>query len=287
MDDIKVTIAARSDIGRVRSKNEDAFTVAELAAGTELATAAEFELPDRGLLLAVSDGMGGHPAGEVASLLVLDSLRQALAADQSGPVQAWLEQAVRRANAAVRSAAGLQNREGMGATLTAVVLIGGEAYIAEVGDSRAYLCRGGRLHQLTRDQSLVQMLVDDGVISHQDAAHSPHRHVIVQAMGHADEVRVAIGRLALRRLDTLLVCSDGVSNACRHDELRRIVSWHPPRKAAARLIDLGNERGGEDNLTVIVAQFDGVGLEQASPAESISDTFEVLQAFTPATPPRA
>ncbi len=279
MAEIKVTIAARSDIGRVRSNNEDAFTVAELETGALLPDFAAFDLPDRGLLLAVSDGMGGHQAGEVASSLVLDSLRQALTAAQSGPVQARLELAVLRANTTVRDAARAQNKEGMGATLTAVILIGGEAYIAEVGDSRAYLCRDGRLHQLTRDQSLLQMLVDGGALSEEDRKHSRHRNVIVQAMGLADEVRVAIGRLALRRLDTVLVCSDGVSNAASHDELRRILSWHAPRRAAARLIDLANARGGEDNLTVVVAQFDGIGLEQASPSESISDTFEVLQAF--------
>jgi protein phosphatase len=168
----------------------------------------------------------------------------------------------------------------MGATLTGVVLVGGEAYIAEVGDSRAYLCRDGRLQQLTRDQSLVQMLVDSGVISEQDAKQSSHRNVIVQAMGLAENVRVAIGRLALRRLDTILVCCDGISNAISDDELLRILSWHAPRRAAARLIDLANERGGEDNLTVIVVRFDGVGLMPASPFESLSDTFEVLQTFT-------
>ena len=283
MDDIKVTIAARSDIGCVRSNNEDAFTVAELATGAQLdaiAANAAFDLPDQGLLLAVSDGMGGHQAGEVASSLVLDSLRQGLVAERSGPVETRLELAVRRANAAVLRAARSQNRQGMGATLTGVVLIGDQAYIAEVGDSRAYLCRGGRLHQLTRDQSLVQMLVDGGMISKKDAKHSPHRNVIVQAMGLADTVRVAIGRLALRRLDTILVCCDGVSNAISDDELQRILSWHAPRRAAVRLIDLANERGGEDNLTVIVAQFDGVGLKPASASESLSDTFEVLQAFT-------
>jgi serine/threonine protein phosphatase PrpC len=283
MDDIKVTIAVRSDIGRVRSNNEDAFIVADLATGAQLdaiAAGASFDLPHEGLLLGVSDGMGGHQAGEVASSLVLDSLRQALTAAQSGPVQERLELAVRRANAAVLHAARSQSKPGMGATLTGVVAIGGEAHIAEVGDSRAYLCRGGSLHQLTRDQSLVQMLVDGGMISSKDAKHSPHRNVIVQAMGLADDVRVAIGRLALRRLDTMLVCCDGISNAISDDELLRILSWHAPRRAAARLIDLANERGGEDNLTVIVAQFDGVGLKPASASESLSDTFEVLQAFS-------
>lgn len=102
-------------------------------------------------------------------MLVLDSLREALAVAQSEPVEKRLELAVRHANAAALHAARVPSRQGMGATLTAVVLSGGVAYIAEVGDSRAYLCRDGRLHQLTHDQSLVQMLVDGGVISEQDA----------------------------------------------------------------------------------------------------------------------
>jgi PPM family protein phosphatase len=280
MEDVNVALAAVSNIGRARSNNEDAFTVAELATGAQLPAFAAFDVPDEGLLLAVSDGMGGHQAGEVASSLVLDSLREALAALQSGPVQERLELAVRRANAALLHAARSQNKAGMGAALTAVVLIGGEAYIAEVGDSRAYLCRNGRLHQLTRDQSLVQMLVEGGMISNKDAKRSPYRNVVVQAMGLADDVRIAIGRLTLRRLDTMLICCDGVSNAISDDELQRILSWHAPRPAAARIIDLANERAGQDNLTVIVAQFDGMGLKPASPSESPSDTFEVLQAFT-------
>jgi serine/threonine protein phosphatase PrpC len=191
MDDIRLTIAARSDIGRVRSNNEDAFTIAELATGAQLEAGAEFDLPDRGLLLAVSDGMGGHRAGEVASSMVLDSLRQALASARPGPIETRLDWAVRRANVEVLHAARARSKAGMGATLTGVVLVGGEAYIAEVGDSRAYLCRDGRLQQLTRDQSLVQMLVDSGAISEKDAKQSPHRNVIIQAMGLAENVRAS------------------------------------------------------------------------------------------------
>jgi PPM family protein phosphatase len=287
MNDIKVTAAVRSDVGRVRTNNEDAFAIADLRTGTSLqeaAAAGAFDLSEMGVLLAVSDGMGGHQAGEVASSMVLDSLRRAMVVQQSGPMAQKVEAAVRQANAEVVSAARSQNKKGMGATLTAVFAIGQEAYIAEVGDSRAYLCRNKILRQLTRDQSLVQMLVDGGMISPEDAKHSPNRNVILQAMGLADDVRVAIGRLSLRRRDTILICCDGVSNAIPDEEFQQILSSNEPRAAAARLIDLANERGGEDNLTVIVAQFDGSGLKEASSSESMVGTFEVIQAFTTAAP---
>lgn len=282
MIDVKVTVSVRSDVGRVRTNNEDAFIVAELTTGARLdaiAAGAVFDLPDDGLLLAVSDGMGGRDAGELASAVVLASLHEALAAERTGPVEGRIETAVRLANAAVLRTAHEQNTEGMGATLTAVLVIGGQAHVAQVGDSRAYLCRGGRLWQLTRDQSLVQMLVDSGKLAPHEAKRSPQKNVILQSMGLAEQVNVAIARLALRRLDTLLVCSDGVSNAITADELLRILSWHEPRGASARLIELANQRGGEDNLTVIVAQFDGVGLDPASSSESPADVFEVIQSF--------
>ena len=141
----------------------------------------------------------------------------------------------------------------MGATLTAVFIRGTEAYIAEVGDSRGYLLRNGRLRQITRDQSMVQMLVDQGVMSREDARKAPGKNVILQAVGLAPDVRVAIGRLELRRGDRLMLCSDGVSNQITDDELRQIMTRSEPREACETMIALANERGGDDNETVIVA----------------------------------
>ncbi len=252
MSEVRVTVAARSEPGRVHPSNEDAFIVANL--GTEalidaVSSSAAFPLPDSGLLFAVSDGMGGDQAGDLAASTVLESLRQQLVAEHWTPLEKRLELAVRRAHLAMRGA-GSYDTQGLGAALTALVVIGEQAYLAGVGDSRAYVCRNGMLHRLT-------------------TAPAP----IVPATGSSDDLCVAIGRLELRRLDTILVCCDGIWNSISDDELLRVLSWHGPRRAADRLIDVANERCREGNLTAVVAQFDGAGLEPASASESLSRTF--------------
>jgi serine/threonine protein phosphatase PrpC len=279
----------------VRANNEDAFSVTDLATGTSFETrdgAAAIDVREKGVLLALSDGMGGHQAGEVASALVLDSLKMAMQASASDSIEAKIEAAVRRANAEVARAARTGDKGGMGATLTAVFVAGADAFVAEVGDSRAYLLRTGRLRQITRDQSLVQMMVDRGLLSKEDARVSPHKNVILQAMGLSDDVRVAIARLRLRRGDRLLLCSDGLSNSLSDDELREILKSDDPAAACRRLIASGNEHGGEDNLTAIVAELEGDGLDPPRPAESVTATFEVIKEFvepddrsTPPPPP--
>lgn len=282
MSDIRLRVAARTDIGRVRTNNEDAFTVTDLETGARLeavASAGALDVRDKGVLLALSDGMGGHQAGEVASALVLDSLRASMQTGETDAIDAKIEAAVRRANADVVMAARTDDRGGMGATLTAIFIGGPDAYVAEVGDSRAYLLRAGRLRQMTRDQSLVQMMVDQGILSKEAARISPHKNVILQAMGLADDVRVAIARLQLRRGDRLLLCSDGLSNALSDDELLEILGSGDPTVACDRLIERGNEVGGEDNLTAIVGQLEGEGLEPPKPAESVTSTFEVIKEY--------
>ena len=279
---VRMTVAGRSDVGRVRKNNEDAFTVTDLDSGTRFEASEgshELDLLERGILLALSDGMGGHQAGEVASALVLDSLRKDMRSAGSGPIQQKIAAAVSRANAAVREASKSAEKHGMGATLTAVFVHGSEAYVAEVGDSRAYLLRGGRLRQITRDQTLVQAMVDQGVLSPDQAKKSAQKNIVLQAVGLADDVRVAIGRFEYRRGDRILICSDGVSNALAEDELRDLLSTATPKDACDRVIDLANERGGQDNATAIVAEFDGDGLQPPDPSESVTQAFKVLQAF--------
>ncbi len=279
---VKVLVCAKTDVGRARETNEDACSVTELATGQVLdvtGTDRTLDVGQKGVLLALSDGMGGHQAGEVASALVLESLGAELAQDSTAPIHRHLEDAVQRANRAVHEAAKSAERHGMGATLTAVFIRGNEAYIAEVGDSRGYLLRNGRLRQMTRDQSMVQLLVDQGVLTREDARRAPGKNVILQAVGLAPEVRVAIGRLELRRGDRLMLCSDGVSNQVTDEELRQILTESPPREACETIIALANERGGEDNETVIVADVIGDDLDEPVEFESVTSTFEVLQAF--------
>jgi serine/threonine protein phosphatase PrpC len=279
---VKVLVCAKTDVGRARTTNEDACSVTELETGTLIDAEGEdrtVELGQKGVLLAVSDGMGGHQAGEVASALVLESLQRELAQDAKGPLHKHLEDAVHRANRRVHNAARSAERHGMGATLTAIFIRGTEAFIAEVGDSRGYILRNGRLRQVTRDQSMVQMLVDQGVMTSQEARKAPGKNVILQAVGLNPDVRVAIGRLELRRGDRLLLCSDGVTNQITDDELREILTKSPPREACDTMIALANERGGDDNETVIVADVLGEDLNEPVEFESVTSTFEVLQAF--------
>ncbi len=281
-----LNVFAGSDVGLVRRSNEDAFVVADLSGGDVLQgrLSARFEVGERGVLLAVSDGMGGHAAGEVASALVVESLQRSMAVDpprNARTSDALMEAATKKANRDVWEAARQPGRKGMGATLTAVFIRGSTAHIAEVGDSRAYLLRGGMIEQITRDQSYVQLLIDQG-ISPRLARQSPLSSVILQAMGHARDVRVALGRLALRRRDCLILCSDGLSNKLSAGEIRStVLEGVTPDAAGARLIELAKQRGGEDNITVIVA---GVGgdLQELVEGETLADTFEVLKEFRPA-----
>ncbi len=222
---INLEVCAQTDVGRVCRKNEDAFVIADLTGGNLLGErqVGRFEIGDRGVLLAVSDGVGGHQAGEVASALVVESLRRSLAADSDRRSDALLEEATLRANREVWQAAHFPGREEMGATLTALYIRGRVAHIAEVGDSRAYLLRGGEMRQVTHDQSYVQLLVDSGALSPEAAESSEQRNIILQAMGLEPSVNVALGRLELRQQDCFILCSDGLTNKLSAAEIRETI----------------------------------------------------------------
>lgn len=282
MSDIRLRVAARTDVGKVRKNNEDAFTVADLDDDGLLDRSGkpkDFDVGRRGVLLVVSDGMGGHAAGEVASALVVDSLRASLGQEADvESMEGLIDEAVKQANADVFEAAKKRAREGMGATLTAVLINEGIAYIAEVGDSRAYVYRQGRLRQMTKDQSFVQILVDSGAITSEQAKNFTQKNWIVQAMGLEPDVEVSIGKLRLRRGDRLLLCSDGLHNELEDRELAEILAGDLDA-ACDRLIELANERGGGDNITAIVAEATGDGLPNPFQQESVTQTFEVIKEF--------
>jgi serine/threonine protein phosphatase PrpC len=249
---------------------------------------AGFEIRERGVLLAVSDGMGGHNAGEVASALVVDSLRRAMKTSRaSASDDVVFERAVKSANRQVWEAAQLPGRNNhMGATLTAVFLRGATAYIAEVGDSRAYLLRRGRLVQVTHDQSFVQMLVDRGALAPEDAAAAPFKNVILQAMGQEPDVQVALGRIELRQGDCFLLCSDGLTNELGPTEIRDTILSAPWLDAACNaLIELAKKRGGNDNITVLLGSLSGQ-LPEVAAGERVSGALQPLKEFdaTPSPP---
>jgi len=277
---VNLTVYGQTDKGRVRELNEDAFVIADLTSGkvSKDQTMVRFDVGEHGVLLAVSDGMGGASAGEVASAMVVDSMRSSMTfAASAHPSNALVERAVEQANREVWAAGQTPGREGMGATLTALYLLGNVAHVAEVGDSRAYILRGGHLLQVTRDQSLVQYMVDSGAMTPENAAVAPFKNIIVQAMGQKEDVTVALGRIELRDRDCLWLCSDGLSNAVSAEEMRQVILAAPGLDAAgAQLVDLANQRGGDDNITVLICGVTG-DLPPLVVGETIADTLQVMQ----------
>jgi len=272
---INLALYAQTDMGMVRSGNEDNFLILDLSTGRSW-TASEEEPQDLltysqgyyGSLLAVSDGMGGALAGEVASGMAVETVRdrmlQLQAHDVYGkmPFHERLRLSIEEANMLI-NAEGQTNpaHKGLGATFTAVATLGDKVYFGQVGDSRAYMIRGDKIERITKDQSLVQQLIDAGQITEEEAETHSYRNVILQALGAHSNVNVEVNSLPLCNLDTLVICSDGLSGKVHQEEIARIIHEASDFKSACqRLIDLANERGGEDNITVVVAQFSGSGL---------------------------
>jgi serine/threonine protein phosphatase PrpC len=239
---MRLHFAAATDVGRMRSNNEDSYL-------------------SRQPVAAVADGMGGHRAGEVASAIAIEELS---ALGERGP---WeneaaatddLKQAILRANQRIHEmAASDRQLNGMGTTLVALLEDGDLVHLANVGDSRAYLLRQGELSQVTVDHSLVQELVDEGRLSREDAERHPQRSVITRALGIDQEVEFDLFTYKLQVGDRLLLCSDGLSDVVEPTQIRNVLlRVRDPQRAAARLIEVANEHGGPDNITVIVVAAD-------------------------------
>lgn len=235
---MKLTSCAVTDIGRKRERNED-----------------QFLLDDERSLFAVADGMGGHLGGEQASQLAVATLSEVLAA-ASPPAPAVAESlrfAIRQANRRVFEAAQTDFAGAeIGTTTVAMRIVDGRAAIAHVGDSRAYLLRGGTIQQITDDHSFVWEQVRLGLITPEQARRHPHRNWILRSVGHREEVEVDVQEVQLRAGDRLLLCSDGLSGPVDDAELLALAGAGAPDEAAAMLVDLANERGGEDNITVLL-----------------------------------
>jgi PPM family protein phosphatase len=165
---------------------------------------------------------------------------------------------------------------GMGTTVTAAGVFGDDLYLTQIGDSRGYLVRNGEAIQLTKDQSLMQRLVDAGELTEEEAEQSERRNIILQALGPDPRVKVDLTRQTLRRGDMLIICSDGLSGLVRREEFGRMVLENPDLPAlCAALIDLANERGGPDNITVVAAKFEGDALPEPNAAEDVG--YQVYQ----------
>lgn len=272
-----------TDRGRVRTLNEDAYVATSLepASGsrvslTDLATRTGMHAPARlevgraGALLAVSDGMGGAADGDIASSLAISGLVRALfggdpdAAPSSLPQlgddpRVRLEAAVQRAHRGVWEAstrAGQFGPRRMGATLTAVLVEEGTAHVAQIGDSRLYLLRSGVLSRVTHDQTVVQGLLDKGILAAEDVDHSAFRNILTQAIGHQENVAAVMSAVPLADRDLLLLCSDGLTSELTEREITDVTLGAPDlHVAATRLVERANDRGGKDNITVVLGGF--------------------------------
>ena len=238
-----------SNCGRERLRNEDSYLV-RLAGGRAI--------------LAVADGMGGHVAGDVASSLAIEVVERfwektvsslPAAAECPGDVAAIVTTLIQEANRLVyERAAADPALQGMGTTLTVGFVEKGHLTIGHVGDSRAYLREGDVIRLLTADHSLPEQLIQNGLISPEEAQGHPQRHVLTRALGTGPEVEADLVQRELPDGATLLFCTDGLTTLVRDEELLAVLQEEQdPHAAAARLIELANGRGGHDNITVVLA----------------------------------
>jgi len=294
--DIIVHVFGRTDVGRTREHNEDCFVVADLTTmnATLQPEVREHRPGPRGSLFMVADGMGGAAAGEIASQMavevVLEDLdarwRKSASTDADAFVTA-LRAAVELVNTRIhRFAMEHPEYRGMGTTTTIAGILGDMLYLCQVGDSRGYLVRGGVARQITKDQSLVQRLIDAGELTPEEAEVSERRNIILQALGPEPMVKVDVTVQQLCRGDTLLLCSDGLSGLVRTDDISRVVSEAPDLMSACKsLIDLANENGGPDNITVITARFEGGGLQPPAAHDDVGHRVYVSPSETRPTMP--
>lgn len=259
---MRVTGTGRTDVGKKREHNEDYL----------------LQAPELGLYM-VCDGMGGHAGGEVASETAARTVRQHLEQhrrvidtyDETGPARDNLlrlvDEAVQLASTAVYGiATSERGKAGMGTTLTMLLVMKNIGVMGHVGDTRLYLQRAGRMHQLSEDHTYVNEMVRRGMATAEVAKKGPYANVITRAVGIQSTVRVDTLLFDILPGDTLLVCSDGLSKHVEGmDELGRVLANEPPALAAQRLVDLANARGGTDNVTALVlrAEADGTGDDDA------------------------
>jgi protein phosphatase len=255
--------ASLSDPGCKRELNEDSVrVVVPEDAGV---------LERKGLLAVVADGMGGHQSGEVASALAVEIVSREYYAGDGG-VAECLAGALQAANREIfQQSATRQSLGGMGTTCTALVLAGGQAWAAHVGDSRIYLVREGSIYRMTEDHSMVMDLVKKGILSAEQARRHADRNVLLRAMGQREELEAQVWKesFPVHAGDRFVLCSDGLHDPVDDAEIQDAVSKLEPEAACAELVRLARERGGYDNITVVVVRaLSGAGATNASEANA-------------------
>jgi PPM family protein phosphatase len=246
VEDSRLVIGAATDPGPVREQNEDAIYVSEPAE-------ADLNAP---LLLAVADGMGGYQRGEVASQMAIESLVERFNAHDTDDVPLMLRQAFRQANERIYAGGSAEGEHNMmGTTLVAAVLRGADLTVGNVGDSRGYLLRAGRLNQVTNDHSLVAEQVAMGAMTSEEARDSQHKNIITRALGHRQKVDIDVFEIKLLPDDRILLSSDGLHDYIEEDELIQLLTTNPPDVAAKSIVERAIQGGSTDNVTALTAWY--------------------------------
>ena len=243
----RLSIAQRTDVGRQRHHNED--NVAYIVPKNAMLQA------KKGALFIVADGMGGHAAGEVASEMAVSTVSTLYYQDNDSDIAASLLRSLKYTNAVIYQRAREQvEHNGMGTTCVAAVLLDDRVYIANVGDSRAYLVRRGWVRQISQDHSWVAQQVRTGVMTETEARTHQLRNMITRSLGSLPQVEVDIFIEQVQEGDTLVLCSDGLSGMISDSEIAQIVERYSPQECVHHLIEQANAHGGTDNITVLVAR---------------------------------
>ncbi|MEO6864765.1 MAG: Stp1/IreP family PP2C-type Ser/Thr phosphatase [Gemmatimonadaceae bacterium] len=278
-----VVAGGRTDVGRVRTLNEDSYLVAALGRDAVVmkGTTTTLTVPQTPALLVVADGVGGAASGEIASLMATDTmfieLRRKYESDwprTQGGVESALRAAIAAANHVIFTySSGNPQHRGMATTATLAVVHDSMITIAQVGDSRAYLVRGGVARQLTKDQSLIQRLVDAGEMTESEAANSDRRNIILQALGSESTVAPDMYKEQAEVGDVLVLCSDGLSNLVSANDIARIALADDNMETVCeRLVASANARGGHDNITVVAARFEPADPNEPPPSTTREST---------------
>jgi len=242
-----VELASLSDIGCQRENNEDQYAYWEPANDEEFAR--------KGRLAIVADGMGGHEGGQEASRIAVEAIQEVFVDAPNGDLQSLLSTGFQIAHERIQEYAAVHPKlHGMGTTATAIAVRGSQLYYAHVGDSRLYLVRGANISRLTHDHSYVGRLVENGVISAEEAEIHPQRHILTAALGAGAELWPETSQLPieLQPGDVLVLCTDGLWSLLSESEIQSVVAGHEPPEACRALIKMTKDRGGPDNITVQV-----------------------------------
>ncbi len=275
--EITVSVFGKTDVGLIREHNEDNFVIADVSADMRTSDPKEsmdVKLGNKGALFLVADGMGGAAAGEVASQMAVDSIVATLAASEPLERDLFarrLRRAIEDANDRIYAQSrDNQSERGMGTTCTAAALVDSTLVIGQIGDSRCYVLRKGKLGQVTKDQSLAWQLIEAGAMTAEEAKAFEHANIILQALGVQERVEVILSQVDLRRGDTIILSSDGLHGPVSDEEILQIVNDEPDlKRACERLITRALEREGPDNVTVVLARFDGPGLREATDEDMV------------------